>query len=54
MNDKNANLKKNSLKKTTPEIILLIEKKLLFFHHLVQQLTKLSLSYLIDLVIILY
>jgi ATP-dependent Lon protease len=36
MNDKNANLKKNSLKKTTPEIILLIEKKLLFFQDVIQ------------------
>jgi len=36
MNDKNANLKKNSLKKTTPEIILLIEKKLSFFQDVIQ------------------
>jgi ATP-dependent Lon protease len=36
MNYKKANLKKNSLKKTTPEIILLIEKKLLFFQDVIQ------------------
>ena len=36
MSDKNAPLKKNSVKKPTQEIILLIEKKLLFFQDVIQ------------------
>jgi hypothetical protein len=36
MSDKNINSKKNSVKKTTPEIITLIEKKLLFFQDVIQ------------------
>ena len=36
MSDKNAPLKKNSVKKPTQEIILLIEKKLIFFQDVIQ------------------
>ena len=36
MNDKNTSSKKNTLKKTTPEIISLIEKKLSFFQDVIQ------------------
>ena len=37
MSDKNAPLKKNSVKKPTQEIILLIEKKLIFFQDVIQK-----------------
>jgi len=37
MNDKNMNSKKETGKKTSPEIVLLIEKKLLFFQDVIQK-----------------
>ena len=37
MNDKMANSKKDSNKKTSPEIVILIEKKLLFFQDIIQK-----------------
>jgi len=37
MSDKNINSKKESVKKTTPEIVMLIEKKLLFFQDVIQK-----------------
>ncbi len=37
MSDKTINLKKEHVKKTTPEIVVLIEKKLLFFQDVIQK-----------------
>ena len=37
MSDKIVNQKKESTKKTTPEIVVLIEKKLLFFQDVIQK-----------------
>ena len=37
MNDKLINSKKETTKKTTPEIVVLIEKKQLFFQDVIQK-----------------
>ena len=37
MSDKNINSKKETIKKTSPEIVVLIEKKLLFFQDVIQK-----------------
>ena len=37
MNDKNINSKKETCKKSPPEIVVLIEKKLLFFQDVIQK-----------------